>query len=154
MQIKRPRDSQGAYHYGNHTGIASPDMCGGSSLSCRRCGARSPRAGGLALCVPSWTINDWRKVCTSWTEKRMRLLPMDNNHFGLSHVQSPRCSLYACRGSSSRAQWLNYKKKQKRWILPSKRIIRLGSLAEYDPSLGMGRLPQCFSATGLLRSIK
>jgi hypothetical protein len=70
------------------------------------------RAGGLALCVPSWTMNEWRKVSTLWTEKRMRLLP-DGQTIILAYLYTrpsrPRCSLYACREAlRAAAQWLDY----------------------------------------------
>jgi hypothetical protein len=71
------------------------------------------RAGGLALCVPSWTKNDWRKVCTNlWTEKRMRLLPDEQTiivAYLYTRPSRPRCSLYACREAlRAAAQWLDY----------------------------------------------
>jgi hypothetical protein len=76
------------------------------------------RAGGLALFVPSWTLNDWRKVCTNlWTEKRMRLFP-DGQTIILAYLYTrpsrPRCSLYACREALRvAAQWLDYQEEAK-----------------------------------------
>jgi hypothetical protein len=76
------------------------------------------RAGGLALFVPSWTMNDWREVCTNlWTEKRMRLLP-DGQTIILAYLYTrpsrPRCSLYACREAlRAAAQWLDYQEEAK-----------------------------------------
>jgi hypothetical protein len=76
------------------------------------------RAGGLALFVPSWTKNDWRKVCTNLsTEKRMRLLP-DGQTIILAYLYTrpsrPRCSLYACREAlRAAAQWLDYQEEAK-----------------------------------------
>jgi hypothetical protein len=129
-------------------GVVSPDMCGGSSLSCRRCGTRSPRAGGLTL-RPFLDINDWRKVCTNlWTEKRMRLLP-DGQTFGLSTRPSrPRCSLYACRGLFEPPSVAGLQEEAKRWILPSKRTQSWISCRIRPKSWNGEGCHKCFSATG------
>jgi ribonuclease HI len=71
------------------------------------------RAGGLALCVPTWNRNDWRKVCTDlWTGKRMRLLSDEQTMivaYPYTRPSRQRCSLYACREALRAAtQWLDY----------------------------------------------
>ena len=55
------------------------------------------RAGGMALHVPTWTANDWRKVCASlWKGQRLRLLSDGETVLlGYPYIlpSRPRCSL-------------------------------------------------------------
>ena len=79
------------------------------------------RAGGLAFRVPTWTLNDWRKVCANlWTSQRMRLLSDGKTMviaYQYTRPSRPRCSLYACREALRAAsQWLEYQEEPHRTI--------------------------------------
>ena len=69
------------------------------------------RAGGMALQIPSWTVQDWKKVVPQlWNGQRYRLLKDGNTLLlGYSYTKPSRsrCSLYACREALRAAQaWM------------------------------------------------
>ena len=69
------------------------------------------RSGGMALQIPTWSIENWREPCsTIWKGQKLRLLPDGRTAIlGYSYTRPsrPRCSLYACREAIRVAtQWV------------------------------------------------
>jgi hypothetical protein len=84
---------------------------------------------------------------------------MNNNHFWpMSHVLVVRVAVLclSLRALRATTQWLDYQEEAKEMdiTIETDSELRLGSLAEYDPSLGMGRLPQDAAFRHRPRSIK
>ena len=59
------------------------------------------RSGGMALQIPSWSMDHWREPCsTIWKGQKLRLLPDGQTvilGYSYTRPSHPRCSLYACR---------------------------------------------------------
>lgn len=70
------------------------------------------RAGGMALHVPSWSVQDWKKVVLQlWRGQRYRLLTDGRTlllGYPYTRPSRTRCSLYACREALRAARaWIN-----------------------------------------------
>jgi hypothetical protein len=70
------------------------------------------RSGGMALQIPTWSINNWREPCsTIWKGQNVRLLSdRQTAILGYPFIRPsrPRCCLYVCREAIRVAsQWLS-----------------------------------------------
>jgi hypothetical protein len=134
-------------------GIASLRICAaGRAFPAEDVVRGRRRAGGLALCVPSWTIMIAQGVYQSMDGKAYAPLADGQTIiFGLClHVLVVRCSLMpvieALRATLS--GWIDQEEAKDGYYHRNGLRITSDLLQNTTQVLEWGRLPQCFSATG------